>query len=87
MWEVLGFVLIPIGCDAPADDLGVVLIILGMNIDTFDESGGRGQAIFFPLGFTTWHGILLLDSTNCILQRNGGNETKFTLRNFHFACA
>lgn len=51
MWEVLGFSLIPIGCDAPADNLGV-LIILGMNIDAFDGSGGRGQVIFFPLGFT-----------------------------------
>jgi len=68
MWEVLGFGVIPIGCDAPADDLSAVLIILGMNIDTFDESGGRGQAIFFPLGFTTRHRILLLDLTNCILQ-------------------
>lgn len=86
MWEVLGFGLIPIGCDAPADNLGVVLIILGMNIDAFDESGGRGLAIF-PLGFTARYRVLLLDLTNCILQWNGGNETKFTLRNFHFACA
>lgn len=68
MWEVLGFGLIPIGCDAPADNLGVGLIILGMNIDAFDESGGRGQAIFFPLGFTARYQVLLLDLTNCILQ-------------------
>ena len=31
--------MIPIGCDALADDLGVVLIILGVNIGTFDKSG------------------------------------------------
>ena len=68
MWEVLGFGVIPIGCNAPADNLGVVLTLLGMNIGTFGESGGRGQAIFFPFGFTTRHRILLLDLTNCILQ-------------------
>lgn len=68
MWEVLGFGMIPIGCDAPADNLSVVLIILGMNIDAFDGSGGRGQAIFFPLGFTARYKVLLLDLMNCILQ-------------------
>ena len=68
MWEVLGFGVIPIGCNAPADNLGVVLTILGMNIDAFDGSGGRGQPIFFPLGFTAWYKVLLLDLTNCILQ-------------------
>jgi len=68
MWKVLGFSLIPIGCDALADNLGVVLIILGINIDAFDGSGGRGQAIFFPLEFTAWYRVLLLDLTNCILQ-------------------
>jgi len=60
--------MIPIGCDAPADNLGIVLTILGMNIDAFDGSGGGGQAIFFPLGFTARYKVLLLDLTNCILQ-------------------
>ena len=41
MWEVLGFGLIPIGYGTPTDNLGVVSIILGMNIDAFDGSGGR----------------------------------------------
>ena len=31
--------MIPIGCDALADDLGVVLIILEVNIGTSDEFG------------------------------------------------